>query len=219
VRGRIVATVADYAAVHALLDDLVAEAVDASVSAATRDTVEAVRDLLAEGNADHVVVKKIADRLAVGRSATYDRIRRALAAGFLVNAAKEGERGLKIALGAELPAGGEFLPSPAEVVRSRPDGAPGLANDITMRDSDELSGSPGRPAGVPDAAQSPAGRSAAMTDEAQILREAQDLVDAGEAEWVEVSQWSLRELWHDDNVRGGMLVKPARRSEAEDAQA
>jgi hypothetical protein len=45
-QGRIVATIADYAAIRDLLDDLVAEAVDASVSAATRDTVEAVRELL-----------------------------------------------------------------------------------------------------------------------------------------------------------------------------
>ena len=53
-RGRIVATVADYAAVHELLDDLVAEAVDASVSPATRDTVEAVRELLEARRRAHV---------------------------------------------------------------------------------------------------------------------------------------------------------------------
>ena len=142
--GRIVATAADYAAVHELLDDLVAEGVDASVSPATRDTVEAVRALLADG-AEHTSVKRIADRLEVGRSATYDRVRRALSAGFLVNVAKENERGLKIALGAELPAGGKFLPDPAEVVRSCPDRAPGQLSGSTVRDSDESSGRPGRP--------------------------------------------------------------------------
>ena len=61
-------------------------------------------------------MKKIADRLAIGRSATYDRVRRALAAGFLVNVAKENERGLKIALGGELPPGGAFLPAPGDLV-------------------------------------------------------------------------------------------------------
>ena len=143
-QGRIVATADDYAAVHGLLDDLVAEGVDASVSPATRDTVETVRALLE--HAEHTSVKRIADRLEVGRSATYDRVRRALTAGFLVNVAKEHERGLKIALGAELPAaGGKFLPDPAEVVRSRPDAAPGQFFGSTMRDSDDLSGRPGRP--------------------------------------------------------------------------
>ena len=70
--------------------------------AATRDTVETVRALLEDGH-EHTSVKRIADRLEVGRSATYDRMRRALTAGFLVNVAKENEPGLKIALGAELP--------------------------------------------------------------------------------------------------------------------
>ena len=144
-QGRIVATTGDYAAVHGLLDDLVAEGVDASVSPATRDTVEAVRGLLAD-RAEHTSVTRLADRLEVGRSATYDRVRRALAAGFLVNVARENERGLKIALGAELPvAGGKFLPDPAEVVRLCPDRAPGQLSGSTVRDSDDSSGRPGRP--------------------------------------------------------------------------
>ena len=149
-RGQIIATIADYAAAHALLDDLVAEAVDASVSAATRDTVESVRELVTD-DVPFTSVKKIADSLAVGRSATYDRVRRVLTAGFLVNVSKENERGLRIALGAELPAGGQFLPDPAEVVRSRPDGATGQLSGSTIGVSDELSGRPGRPVTPPEA--------------------------------------------------------------------
>ena len=148
-QGRIIATIADYAAVHGLLDEIVSEAVDASVSAATRETVDAVRSLLDVGT-DHVSVKRIADVLEVGRSATYDRIRRALAAGFLVNTAKPHERGLKIALGAEMPAGGEFLPSPEVLVRSRPDDDSGQGFGSTMRDSEIESGIPGRPPQMPD---------------------------------------------------------------------
>lgn len=68
-----------------------------------------------------------------------------------MNVAKENERGLKIALGAELPAGGAFLPSPDDlVVRVVSDGASGLANDIAERYSSELSGSPVRPDDPPD---------------------------------------------------------------------
>jgi 5S rRNA maturation endonuclease (ribonuclease M5) len=146
-RGRIVAEIADYRAVHQLLDAIVAEAVDASVSPATRETVGAVRELLDESEyTEHTSVKKITDVLGIGRSATYDRVRRALGAGFLVNLAKENERGLKIALGAELPAGGAFLPSPDDlVVRVSSGEATGLANGVAMRNSEELSGSPGRP--------------------------------------------------------------------------
>jgi 5S rRNA maturation endonuclease (ribonuclease M5) len=116
-RGRIVAEIADYRAVHELLDAIVAEAVDASVSPATRETVGAVRELLDENEyIEHTSVKKITDVLGIGRSATYDRVRRALGGGFLVNLAKENERGLKIALGAESPAGGAFLPWPDDLV-------------------------------------------------------------------------------------------------------
>ena len=111
---------------------------------ATRDTVETVRALLVHG-VEHTSAKRIADSLAVGRSATYDRVRRALTAGFLVNVSKENERGLRSALGADLPAGGRFLPDPAEVVRLCPDRAPGQLLSSTVRDSDELSGRAGRP--------------------------------------------------------------------------
>jgi hypothetical protein len=144
--GRIVAEIADYRAVHDLLDAIVAEAVDASVSPATRETVEVVAGLLGENEYEHTSVKKISDRLGVGRSATYDRVRRALGAGYLVNLAKENERGLKIALGSELPADGAFLPAPDDLVVRVTSGEPsGLANAVAVRDSDELSGSPGRP--------------------------------------------------------------------------
>lgn len=147
--GQIIATIADYAAVHALLDDLVAEAVEASVSAAVRETVNAVRDLLDENElAEHVSVKKIAGRLTVGRAATYNRVRAALAAGYLVNVAKEGERGLKIALGEELPAGGEFLPSPDAVVQACPDAEGRQILGSTEHVPEELSSRLPRPVDV-----------------------------------------------------------------------
>jgi hypothetical protein len=146
--GRIVATVeGDYEAVRELVSDLIAEGVEASVSPTIRETVAAVQELLGDDASSHVGVARIADRLAVGRSATYDRVRRAVLAGFLINVANEHERGLRIALGAELPASGEdFLPSPEEVVRFMSGAAPGLASGITMPDPRESSGRPGRPA-------------------------------------------------------------------------
>jgi hypothetical protein len=78
-------------------------------------------------------VKKIIDRLGIGRSATYDRVNRALAAGFLANRAKKNERNSKIALGAELPTGGPFLPTPDDVFVRVMSGSPtGQTNGSTM---------------------------------------------------------------------------------------
>ena len=58
---------------------------------------------------------------------------------------------MKIVMGADLPAGGAFLPSPDDlVVRVSSGRAPGLANDLTVRDFEELSGSPGCPADPDD---------------------------------------------------------------------
>ena len=88
-RGRILATVEDYAAVRELVSDIIGEAVEASVPDAMRETVEAVQALLGEGS-EHVTPKALADRLGVGRSATYDRIGRALRAGYLVERGEEG---------------------------------------------------------------------------------------------------------------------------------
>lgn len=90
-RGRVVATLDDYAAVASLVGDLIAEGVDASVSVAMRQTVDAVA-LLVVGR-DHISVKKLTDHLNVGQSATYDRVKRALRAGYLVNLTKTDERG------------------------------------------------------------------------------------------------------------------------------
>jgi hypothetical protein len=146
--GRIVASREDYAAVRELVSDLVAEGADATASDATRETVEAVRALLTEGG-ETVSVKALTDRLGVGRSATYDRVKRALAAGYLVNEAKRDERGYKLGLGASLPEQQPFLPKPEDVeaefrlLSGRPTGK---ENASTMRVDTEFSGIPGVPA-------------------------------------------------------------------------
>ncbi len=84
--------------------------------------------------------------LNVGQSATYDRIRRALLAGYLVDEAKKDERGKKLVVGAPLPGEEEFLPSPAALFRVYSGKAPGTKNDATMRVEEISSGIPGLPA-------------------------------------------------------------------------
>lgn len=144
-RGRIVATVeGDYAPVRELVGDLIAQGVEASVAATIRATVDAVQTLQDEG-AEHVSPKALAERLGVGKSATYDRIRRALLTGYLVNLAQRDERGMRLTTGAILPGSEDFLPSPKEVVRFSSGGLSGLGNDVTIRDSEVMSGRPVRP--------------------------------------------------------------------------
>jgi hypothetical protein len=148
--GQVIATIADYAAVRDLIGAVIAEGVEATVSGATRQTVKAVADELFASHHETTTVKAIEGRLKVGRSATYDRIRRALVGGWLVNHAAKDERGLKLALGAELPSAVEgFLPEPEEVVRLCPDGHLDNQDAVLPAEIGELSGNSGRPVTPP----------------------------------------------------------------------
>ena len=137
-QGRIVATIdGDYAPVRALVSDLIAEGVEASVSPVIRDTVTAVRTLLDRG-AEHVSPNALIEHLGVGRSATYDRIRRALLKGYLVNEVRKGERGMKLVAGAPLPGENDFLPVADAVVRAmsgKPDGHSSASTEQVGGDS------------------------------------------------------------------------------------
>jgi hypothetical protein len=148
--GFLLATVeSDYAPVRRLVGDVISESVEASVTPAMRETVEAVQELLNAGR-EHVSAKALIDHLGVGRSAAYDRIRRALFAGYVSNETGKNERGYKLVIGSPLPGDEAFLPSPAEVVRHM-SGTPIRTNKPHEHvDSERLSGSPGRPANPPD---------------------------------------------------------------------
>ena len=148
--GRIVATIKDdYAPVRDLVAEVIAEGVDAGVSEAMRETVEAVRVLLDEG-ADHVSPSELVPRLGVGQSATYDRVRRALQRGYLVNDAGRNDRRIKLAIGALLPGDREFLPSPEALFRVVSGSAPGEESRSTIRVSEVDSGIPALPADPPE---------------------------------------------------------------------
>jgi hypothetical protein len=146
-RGRVVADVElDYASIRNLVGDVLAEGVEASVTAAMRETVEAVEAVVEKGH-EHTSPKAVADRLGVGRSATYDRIRRALLAGYLVNEADRDERGMKLAVGAPLPGAETFLPTPADVVRVMSEGIDGHDNTDSVGTFVSESGCPACPGG------------------------------------------------------------------------
>lgn len=148
--GRIVATIdGDYSPIRELVGDVIAEGVEASVDTAMRETVEVVKAILDEGN-QYASAKAVTDRLGVGRSASYDRIRRGLLKGYLVDEAKRDERGKKLVLGAALPGADTFLPSPADVVRSLSGSPTGQPNPYQQTENGALSGCPARPADPPE---------------------------------------------------------------------
>jgi hypothetical protein len=125
--GRIVADITDYQLVRDLIGDVIAEGVDAGVSPAVRETVEAARSLLDDGR-EHVTPRQLEQELGVGRSATYDRIRRALQGGWLANTSGKDERGMRLAVATPLPGDDEYLPTVAEVVQLTYSSPPDTAN-------------------------------------------------------------------------------------------
>ncbi len=149
-RGRIVATLeGDYMPVRELVADLIAEGVEAGVSEAVRATVEAVHELYKDSSRP-VTPSALTKRLGIGRSATYDRVHRALMHGYLANEATKEERGMKLVPGTRLPGGEDFLPSVDEIVRHMSGRPPARCSGSTMRPDNGPSGCPGRPADTPD---------------------------------------------------------------------
>lgn len=145
-RGRIVATLDDYAEVRSLIGELVAEGVDAGVSPAVRQTVEAARTLTS--GKPFVTPKMIEEKLGIGRSATYSRIRAAVSAGYLADASKTDERGMKLVVGAALHGDADsFLPTVDDIVRLS---STGQGRRTDPHGYAENNGSSGCPASPPD---------------------------------------------------------------------
>lgn len=89
-------------------------------------------------------MRQITDALSVGRSATYDRVNRALLAGYLVDLAGR-KRGKKIAIGAALPDEDLFLPTGDDLVHLISATPAGQASGSTIDVTGDPSGRPGRP--------------------------------------------------------------------------
>lgn len=111
--GRIVATLADYAAVYALVVDIVSEGVQATVSPALRETVGAVSSLSVDGHP--VSIAQLAARLGLDKGAVSRRVRVACEGGYLVNQEDRKGKPAKLVVGEPLPGESQVLPSPAEL--------------------------------------------------------------------------------------------------------
>lgn len=112
-RGRIVATLDDYAVVRELVADLMAEGVAATVSASLVATVKAVEELL--GTRASVTVAQLAEKLDLDKSATSRRVRVCIQKGFLKNQEDRRGRPSQLVLGDPLPADVTLLPTVDEV--------------------------------------------------------------------------------------------------------
>jgi hypothetical protein len=106
-RGRILATLDDYAVVRDLVANLFAEGVDATVKPETRETVAAVKAL---GKED-VSVTEIGKALGLDKGAASRRVAEAVSRGYLANNETRKGRPARIILGDAMPGEIEILPS------------------------------------------------------------------------------------------------------------
>jgi len=116
-KGRIVATLDDYAVVRDLIAELVAEGVDATVNPTVRETVRAVDRLTKDKDEDekYVGLKALATELKLDKASASRRVKAAREAGYLVNLEDSKGKAAKLAIGEPLPADLVILPTPADL--------------------------------------------------------------------------------------------------------
>jgi hypothetical protein len=112
--GNIIATLADYAGVHGLINAVVAEGVALSVSPKIRATVEAVVARLAMNSTNDLSIADLAKALGIHESNARRRAYECFAAGFLHNLSPKG-RPIRIVSGERLPDDVTAMPSPEEL--------------------------------------------------------------------------------------------------------
>jgi len=118
-KGRVIATVVDYAAVRNLVADLVAEGVDLTIKREVRELVETATQLLAKGHAE-VRQTDLKEALKLDKSAISRRVAGALDGGFLKNLEEHKGRPARLVLGDALPANREVLPLPDQLTSADP---------------------------------------------------------------------------------------------------
>jgi hypothetical protein len=117
VKGRVVATLEDYAVVRELIADLVAEGVDATVNPTVRETVRAVDRLTEDKDEDeqYIGLKPLATELKLDKASASRRVKAAREAGYLINLEETRGKPAKLALGEPLPADLVILPAPNDL--------------------------------------------------------------------------------------------------------
>jgi hypothetical protein len=107
--GRVVAILADYDAVRALVIDLLGAALQATVPATLRETIDAVEELGGPKGAE-VSTRAVGEHLGIDRTTAYRRVQAALAENYLRNLEDRDRRPARLVVGDPLPADQDVLP-------------------------------------------------------------------------------------------------------------
>ncbi len=114
-QGRIVAQLADYAAIRELVADIVSAGVEATVPASVRETVQVVADMQATDEDSGVSIAAIAHRLRLDKSAASRRVSGARDRGYLVNMETRKGKPARWRTDEPLPDDVEILPPPESI--------------------------------------------------------------------------------------------------------
>lgn len=140
-RGRIIATIEDYAVVRGLVEDLIAEGVEKTIPEIVRDTVAAVGRLLKETGQVNVNVRQVGRALEppLDYSPAYRRVKMALDAGFLRNLEDRKGRPARLVMGDLMPEDEPLLPEPSELssVSTYPRDSEGMDTPSSPEEDDD----------------------------------------------------------------------------------
>jgi hypothetical protein len=128
-QGRVIATLEDFVAVRELVADLVAEGVEVTVKAETRELVAAIAKLIKEGQ-EEVRQADLKVPLKLDKSAVSRRVADALDGGYLKNLEDRKGRPARLVLGDALPSDLEVLPT-CEQLMERLHGCAVVPGDTT----------------------------------------------------------------------------------------
>jgi hypothetical protein len=123
-QGRVMAMLKDYRAVRDLVNPLISQGVELTVSKTIRQTVEAVGRICSKkedddkriaGEQTAASIKDVAKKLGIDRSAASRRISKALQGGYLKNLETKRGQPKRLVIGDPLPEEGSILPTAEEV--------------------------------------------------------------------------------------------------------
>lgn len=114
--GRIIATLADYAAVHDLIIDILNESMAATVSATVRETVTAVKAMQHESQGGAVSVTALSLHMDLDKSVVSRRVRVAKELGYLVDLEDKRGKPSRLVVGDSMPEERPVLPSPDSLI-------------------------------------------------------------------------------------------------------
>jgi hypothetical protein len=122
--GRIIATLQDYEAVRRLLDPVISQQVEQTVSKKIRQTIYAVGEICSfkeegerrvAGEQASATMREVAKEVGIDRSSASRRVKEALKYGYLKNLETKRGQPHRLVIGDPLPEQRSVLPTPEEV--------------------------------------------------------------------------------------------------------